>query len=340
MSGFKRTERWLKYRFASHALILLYHRVTDLANDPFMLAVTPHHFSEQMEVIRKYSEPIRLQELVEALHRGETPNRAVVITFDDGYADNLHQAKPILERAGIPATVFVTGGRIGDRREFWWDELDRLLLQQGRLPNQLQMNIDGLMYEWELSNYAAYSEDDYQRDRHWHVERVDDPSPRHRLFRDLYGRLLPLPDDQREAIFEHLRTWAGAQPDARLTHRAMTSEELILMVQDHLIDAGAHTMTHPQLAALDEAEQRAEIQESKRCLEAVLNRPVTSFAYPNGSTTPATAAILQEAGFSAACSSDANAVWRGADVFRLPRLGVRDWDRTAFEQWYKYWIDG
>ena len=90
MQRLRQAARRLKYRFASHALILMYHRVTELPNDPYLLAVTPKHFAEQLEVIRRYGVPMPLRQMVEALQNGKVPKRAVVVTFDDGYADNLH----------------------------------------------------------------------------------------------------------------------------------------------------------------------------------------------------------------------------------------------------------
>jgi peptidoglycan/xylan/chitin deacetylase (PgdA/CDA1 family) len=85
----------------------------------------------------------------------------VVVTFDDGYADNLHHAKPLLERYGIPATVFVTSDYIGQEHEFWGDKLERLLLQPGALPQTLQLQVNGTAYQWSLGEAAYFSEETY-----------------------------------------------------------------------------------------------------------------------------------------------------------------------------------
>src|SRR5215212_5224770 len=135
-------------------LILLYHRVAKLHSDLWSLAVTPEHFAEHLEVLRQYAHPIRLQHLPQALSDGNIPNRSVVVTFDDGYADNLHSAKPLLKRYDIPATFFLTTGYVGKEREFWWHELERLLLQPGTLPGRLRLKIDGNIYRWELGEAA------------------------------------------------------------------------------------------------------------------------------------------------------------------------------------------
>ena len=340
MRGLRRAARWLKYRFTSRALILMYHRVTTLPTDPHLLAVRPDHFAEQMEEIRRHCIPMRLQELIEALRERKVPNRAVVVTFDDGYADNLHEAKPVLEHYGIPATVFVTAGHVGNRREFWWDDLDRVLLQPGTLPARLRLAMKGRTYEWELGNAKTYTEEDYRQHRDWHIERQDDPSPRQHLFRTLYAELSALPGGERQLAMDELSAWTGAEPTARRSHRTLTTEELILLQENGLVDVGAHTMTHPYLATLCGAEQDREIRQSKECLEAILGRPVTTFAYPHGSTTPESVAVLNEAGFVGACCSHSDAVWRDADPFCLPRVVVRDWSWKPFKRWLRWWIDG
>src|SRR5438094_5584201 len=324
--GLRRATQWLKHRFALPARILLYHRITDLRNDPYLLAVNPKHFAEQMEVLRRHYCPLRLQELVAALRDGNIPNRAVVVTFDDGYADNLHNAKPVLAHYDIPATIFVTTGHIGHPREFWWDELDRLLLQPGRLPATLDLHLDGTQWQWELGNATTYTNADYERHRDWHIEREDDPTPRQRLHRSLYRQLYALRQEDRQRLLEEVGRWGGAEPVSRPTHRTLSHDEAVQLAEGDLVEIGAHTVTHPVLAALATGVQRDEVRLSRAQLEKMLNRTVTSFAYPHGSYTQETLAIVQEAGFSSACSTDTAVVRRGANDFRLPRIVVRDWD--------------
>jgi peptidoglycan/xylan/chitin deacetylase (PgdA/CDA1 family) len=334
----RQARHWLKCRLASPAVILMYHRVTEPANDPYLLAVTPKHFAEQLDVIRKYGVPMRLQQLVHSLRDARVPTRAVALTFDDGYADNLHQAKPLLELHDIPATVFMTAGQVGRSREFWWDELDRLLLQPATLPPVLRLSLNGSVREWKLGEASTYAEEEYRRDRHWHVECPGDPGPRQRVFRALFDLLYLSPSTERWMILDELTAWAGAPRAARPTHRTLTSEEAVRLAEGGLVEVGAHTMTHPVLAGLPAAEQRDEIQKSKARLEKMLGHDVVSFAYPHGSSTPDTAGIVREAGFVCACSSRPDAVFRGADRFQLPRLGVRDWDGDGFARWLRWWI--
>lgn len=331
----RRARHWIKRQFASRALVLMYHRVTELSNDPYLLAVTPDHFAEQLEVIRRYYHPIRLEDLAQAVRERRIPKRAIVITFDDGYADNLCNAKPLLESSDIPATVFVTTGHIGSRCEFWWDELDRLLLQPGKLPSNFEWEQNGQTRRWELGTASVLSGAMYDLHRDWHVERQDDPSLRQSLFRSIYEQLHAASGDERQHILSKLETMVGAEPYGRPTHRILSREQVIELARGDLVEIGAHTVSHPALAAISVAEQQMELEQSKRTLEGILNRPVTGLAYPHGSYSPETIAVAQAAGFSYACSSDTSEVESGADAFRLPRFAVRDWDGDTFAGWLK-----
>ena len=298
----------LKNKIFPGALILMYHRVAETDSDPWSLSVTPQHFAEQLAVLREYGNPLHLQELTTKISDRQSVNRSIVVTFDDGYADNLHHAKSLLEKYDIPATVFVTTGGINQQNEFWWDELDRLLLQPGRLPELLQLKIDNKDYQWELGKATNYSVTEAQRDRHWCIAREEDPSPRHTLYRSLYQKLQFLPLSERSKLLHTIVIWANAEPVGRSSHRSLTPEELLALESGGLIEIGAHTVSHPFLAKLPIAEQREEIQQSKNYLEKVLSHPVTSFSYPNGSYAPETTSIVREAGFNCACCSVAERV--------------------------------
>jgi peptidoglycan/xylan/chitin deacetylase (PgdA/CDA1 family) len=65
-------------------IILLYHRIADLAVDPWQLAVAPDHFEEQLAVLCKIREPLAMTEFLDRLEEGRLPANAVCITFDDG----------------------------------------------------------------------------------------------------------------------------------------------------------------------------------------------------------------------------------------------------------------
>lgn len=325
--------RRIRSRLYPQSLILLYHRVTELPSDPQLLSVTPTHFAEHLEILHKYTCPLTLQQLVQGLREGHIPNQAVVITFDDGYADNLYQAKPLLEQYKVPATVFVTSGYVGQSDEFWWDELDRLLLQPGVLPEILSLNINNNSWQWELREAANYSQETYQRYRHWHMLEQDTPSPRQRLYRSLGQLLRPLPVEERLKTLTELQSWTGAKPEGRLTHRALSPDEVCQLTAGGLIEVGAHTVTHPILSTLSPALQQVEIEQSKAQLERILGRPILSFSYPYGARsdyTSRTIDLVRKAGFECACSNFADTVWSGIDCFQLPRFLVRDWDGAEF----------
>lgn len=112
-------------------VVLLYHRVADLEFDPQQLAVTPERFTSHLEVIRALAAVLPLDRMIALADGDALPARAVAITFDDGYADNLRAAQPLLALAGMPATVFASTGPIRTRREFWWDELESLAINDG-----------------------------------------------------------------------------------------------------------------------------------------------------------------------------------------------------------------
>ncbi|MBW4593915.1 MAG: polysaccharide deacetylase family protein [Brasilonema angustatum HA4187-MV1] len=325
---------------APGGLILLYHRVAQLPSDPFKLCVTPDHFAEQLAVLRKYTHPMSLQQMVQSIQEGKQPHRWVVVTFDDGYADNLYAAKPLLEQHDVPATVFVGTGNIGNKREFWSDELERLLLQPGTLPETLCLSINGSTYTWDLGEAATYSEEAYQRhcSWNWYLPEEADPSPRQRLYRSVYQWLHSLSIEERQQVLDQLLTWSKADTTCRPTHRFLSASEVHALAQGNLIEIGSHTVNHPFLSTLPVAKQQYELQQSKTCLEEITEHTVKSFAYPHGDYTTETVALARKEGFACACSIIPKKVWRNADYFQLPRVPIYDWDGEEFARQLSNWF--
>lgn len=101
--------------------IIFYHRVADVKNDPHLLSITPKIFREQMKFLKDNYNVVKYSDIIEKKEKNVLQNLDVSITFDDGYADNLYEALPILEEFGLPATIFVTVGKLSDKKPFDWD---------------------------------------------------------------------------------------------------------------------------------------------------------------------------------------------------------------------------
>jgi peptidoglycan/xylan/chitin deacetylase (PgdA/CDA1 family) len=308
-------------RVGSSALILLYHRVADEASDPYGLCVSPDEFLDHLRVIGELARPAALGEVVAGLRQGAVPRRAVCVTLDDGYADNLRVAKPLLERCGVPATVFVAAGPGGREREFWWDELEAVLLGRPRVPSRLELRIGGAEREWDLGA-GAFDSPQALRDRPgWAFDEGLGPvEPRVRAFREIYDLLQPMATDAQNEVLDQLNHWVGSESALRVTHRSMTPDEVSELERGGLVEVGAHTWSHPRLSVHPEEVQRREIAMGKATLEEWLGHRVDGFAYPFGAYSARSVEIAREVGFDYACSCRWGPVVRRTDPMILPRL--------------------
>jgi peptidoglycan/xylan/chitin deacetylase (PgdA/CDA1 family) len=321
--------KWIRRQFSQHALILLYHRIDDADCDPWQLSVTPEHFEQHLEVLRARLRVMPFCDLPEALRRGELRKGAAVITFDDGYADNLVTAKPLLAKYELPATVFVTTGAIASGQEFWWDELARVLLTPGTLPDTLCLIDDGSAHQWPLGQDSCYSMAQFEDHRHWRGWKSG-PTLRHSAYRAIWEWMRSMDERRRNAVRGQLRHWGvGAQPRSP-SRRPLTSEELVRLPERGLVDIGNHTLTHPQLSKLRLSEQQEEVLRSQRDLESLLARPVTIFTYPYGDFTPETMDVVRRAGITAAGTTTRALVRKNTDPLCLPRVHVPNIDGERF----------
>lgn len=290
---------------ADKAIILLYHCVGNTRTDPWSLFVSPRKFRAQMTRLKREASVISLDALALCLENGRFPERAVVITFDDGYANNLVTALPVLSELDLPATFFIATGRINAGWETWSDELDGILLR----PRGF-----GSVFSSAGSSRAS----------------------RQRMYGLIYNILRTRPDAERTAVLEPLQAWTDAPLQTRETHRALTTEELRLLIESPLVTLGSHTVNHPVLASLPLPAQRAEIAEANTWLHSSFGLTISHFAYPYGGATDftdQTAKIVNDLGLRTACTSAPRNVTTTTSPFLLPRRHVGNLGSGNFAAW-------
>ena len=322
-------------RRSRRGVVLLYHRVAGPRFDPQLLDVSPQNFDAQMRILAQRTEPLALREFELRRRAGTLPARAVAVTFDDGYVNNLHVAVPLLNVHGIPATVFVAAGMIGTGREFWWDDIERIAFSVCALLGAPP----ALLIPWSVDDGAPYMAE--RGITHWNAATLADSSPRCRLYRAMVGASHRLPSRERDQLVSQWRAWAGVADVARESHRTMTTGELVALSDARDISIGAHTMTHPSLAVLSAADQERELFDSRRWLEATIAKPVTMVAYPYGEAQDVSAATVgaaQSAGFDFGMANIPGTAWRWSSRWRVPRMLVRDWDATTFAARVDAWF--
>jgi peptidoglycan/xylan/chitin deacetylase (PgdA/CDA1 family) len=307
----------------------MYHRVADVPCDPWDQCVTPEHFVQHLQVLQRTAHVLPLGQTLNSPGARKSPPRTVTLTFDDGYVDNLLAARPLLEQHGFPATFFLATGALGQPKEFWWDELERLLLHPGILPECLELEINGERRKWFLGAENVYSADAWEQHRHWRARQAP-TTARQRVFYEVWALLRPLPVLVQERILDELAAWSGSPRVARSTHRILTVEEARSLGDSTRFELGAHTINHVALSAQPRSVQEQEIQSGKTDVESIANRQTRFFAYPYGDYSAETTAIVRNSGFASAVTSDAACLHPHSNAWRLPRFAVFDCDGETF----------
>jgi peptidoglycan/xylan/chitin deacetylase (PgdA/CDA1 family) len=307
-------------------LILMYHRVATPRLDPWDLAVSPDRFAAQLEVLRATRRVLPMADVAARADAGRLPSDAVAITFDDGYADTLHHAKPALAAAGLPATLFLATAFVGQRVEYWWDELARGILE---CSTAIDTEV-AIGREVRRLRLPAAS-DPLAENAAWRAAEAPE-TPHQALYLDLWTRLRALSAAGREAAMTRLREALEIEPPAD-EDLPMTEDEVAALAADPSFAIGGHTATHPPLTMLPPEERRYEIHEGKQACERLVGRAVDGFAYPHGANDADARAAVAECGFVWACTTEARPLaTREPDRYALPRLAVLDWDAATFER--------
>jgi peptidoglycan/xylan/chitin deacetylase (PgdA/CDA1 family) len=270
-------------------------------------AIHPDRFDRQMRHLAATYRLLPLDELVERSRTGTVPRGAVAVTFDDGYADNETYALPILQKYGIPATVFLVTGCIGTGRIPWHDQV-LLAFAAGRRPVIEPVGAPGGA-PLPLGTVGE----------------------RRRAAFATLDALKPLPEAERLQAVDRLRAELGGS--FADSSGLMLDWEGVRRLRRAGVQIGAHTVTHPILSRMTSDRARAEILDSKRAIEEALGEEATLFAYPNGRSedfTDETVAILRGAGFRAALTTAFGANESGDDPLLWRRCIPWETDEARF----------
>jgi peptidoglycan/xylan/chitin deacetylase (PgdA/CDA1 family) len=297
--------RWLSPPGGSaHLTIFTYHRVTAQPDPLLPDEFHARSFAAQMSWIADYFRVLSLPDAVKTLAQGTLPARAAAITFDDGYANNLEVALPILQRHKLTATVFIAVDAV--ERGIMWNDLVIEALR--RAPAELDLSKLGV---GKLN--------------------MPDAAARAAAIESVLSQLKYLPLAERwQRTDELYRSVAGSAPP-----RLMMTPEGVRQLADAGIDIGAHTVNHPILKGMTDDDARREIVGSARWVAGVTGRAPRSFAYPNGRPgldyESRHAVMAREAGFELAVTTQWGYATRASSAYELPRIAP--WDRTRHRFW-------
>ncbi|MCR5235797.1 MAG: polysaccharide deacetylase family protein [Lachnospiraceae bacterium] len=258
-----------KYPLKKNIVVFCYHRITSNAPDTWKLCVKPELFDRQLQYIKSNYRVLRSEE--DWSDTGNEP--CAVITFDDGYEDMYTEMLPVLEKNNVPATVFVCTGNLGTDREFWWDELERIVYFA-----------DSSIQEFNSFGMTLSVRNDKKRDE--------------TCYR-LHPVLLKMDTEERSKYLSRLSEELKSFKKRESCH-SMNPDQLKRLSESPLITIGGHTVTHSCMICESEKQQEWEIQHSKEIIEGITGRKMEVFSYPfgqRGDFSDTTIRIASESGY-------------------------------------------
>lgn len=241
--------------------VLNYHRIEDPYRDKFdtfkpNVSATPSSFARQMDYIRDKYNVIGCVELAAWLRgEGKIPPHAALITFDDGYYDNFINAYPILKSRSLPAIIFLTTNFIGRKVPFYWDFVAACFFYTQK--DHAHLPLLGTIF-WT------------------------DEASREKIMYQWIEIIKRLPEEEKRKIIESTDEILDVVVPLSSFSDLHLSWHQVREMNDHGIDFGSHTVTHPILTRIPLESVKVELERSKERIEDEIDNSVIGIAYPNG----------------------------------------------------------
>jgi len=244
--------------------ILLYHGVTRTESRGIENFSGKHldaeEFAHQMRFVRAHTNPLTIDQVVEHILEQEPfPERATLVSFDDGFANNHDVAAPILADENIPAVFYITSGLINSTQLFWLDVLEACINAADAGVLRIRLETER---EFELAGLDSRIE----------------------ALAEIKGHCKRSSTAEKDRVVEHVRRETGVEPDTSFAenYRMMTWRELRSMADEPLFTIGGHSLYHDILSSKPKSDMERDIDVSLDLLEINLNRPITHYSYPDG----------------------------------------------------------
>jgi len=251
-----------------------------------------------------------MDELSEALRSGKPlPERAVALTFDDGYIDNYEVAFPVLRQHKIPATFYVCPGLIDSNLGFWWDEIYFCI----RKTKKVAIDIS------KLSAHASIVQD-VKED----LRPIRTVAEKESVAQRIIVMAKRLPVQTIRKLIADLTTVLEVSEKQPSSASGLMGWSHIKEMANNGMDIGSHTMTHPMMSQMSEHVLRKEVQDSRGRLQDELGRSINGFVYPSGDYHAMARDVVRQAGHWYACTSESGFVTPSSDPYLLRRVNISD----------------
>ena len=290
---------WVRNRKIDGATILMYHSVTDRRNRDWINpshAISVERFERQVRLLKERRTVVPLSHLIDMVDAGVTPEAGTVsITFDDGYLDTLETAGAILNKYGLPASVFAVSGWVENVKAPWVDVMYAAMKR--RVTDQF--SIEG---------------------RNW---RVGTGAEAARALAHLGGRFIALEAGSRDALLHDV--CRQLCPDLEMPNLLMTWKDYKRWMKlGDGFEVGAHTRWHEDATLIGPNALRSEVKHSKDALEDHLGIKKPHFTYPYGRMNESTEEVLRRSGCRSAMGTEPmRPVVGTSDAFQLTRFDPR-----------------